>query len=179
MINTAILTRLRKEIRAQADPRQAKILQRFFKTGRGEYGEGDVFLGLTVPQSRTLARKYHSLPFAEITKLLHSKIHEERLIALLLLVHRFQSATESGRERIFGYYLRSTRWINNWDLVDLTAPVIVGRYLFDTPRAVLQRLARSRSVWERRIAIVATHEFIRSDQFTDTLKISRALLHDD
>ncbi|MEK7584571.1 MAG: DNA alkylation repair protein [Patescibacteria group bacterium] len=169
---------LRKEIRALADSRQAKILQRFFKTGKGEYGEGDVFLGLMVPQSRTLAQKYKTLSFTDIEKLLRSAIHEERFIALLILVHRFQSGIDDQQARIFRYYLRSTGMINNWDLVDLTAPAIVGRYLFDTSRAVLQKLARSKNVWERRIAIVATYYFIRNDQFVDTLRISRVLLHD-
>ena len=128
------LLELRKELRKIADPQKAKILQRFFKTGIGEYGEGDIFLGITVPNSRKIAIKFKDLPFSEISKLLKSKIHEERLIALLVLVYNFSHFAKASRDKqkqIFDFYLSNTEYINNWDLVDLSADKIVGAYLLD------------------------------------------------
>jgi 3-methyladenine DNA glycosylase AlkD len=170
----AVLEELRKDLRALSDPKKTQVLQRFFKTGKGEYGEGDVFLGVMVPQSRLVARKYTDLALHDVRKLLHSKIHEERLVALLILVRRY------GRdpEQTAMFYLDNISRVNNWDLVDLTAPCILGAYLERRDRAVLYGMARSASLWERRIAIIATQHFIRAGDFGDTLKIAEILLAD-
>lgn len=170
---------LQAQLRKVADPKKAVILQRFFKTGKGEYGEGDVFLGITVPQSRTIAIKYKNLHFAEITTLLQSKIHEERLIALLILVHNFTHSTPKERKTIFTYYLSHSRYINNWDLVDLSAHQIVGTFLAQKPdKKILKKLTKSQNVWERRIAIIATYAGIRWGNFDETLSVALQLLHD-
>jgi len=172
-----MLTLLREEIQRIADSKKAKILQRFFKTGPGEYGEGDIFLGITVPQSRILAKRFGSLPLKDNRTLISSKIHEERLIALLILSEQFKKALR--KDTFFRFYLKNTRHINNWDLVDLTAPNIVGTFLEKRSRAILLKLARSSSLWERRIAIVATFHFIRNNEFNDTLRIAKILLTDN
>lgn len=173
------LADLRREVRRQASPAKARVLRRFFKTGPGEYGEGDVFLGLMVPASRALARRYRDLPLAAVRRLLRSRIHEERLIALLLLVDRFRRGDPAEQARIYDLYLRHTAHVNNWDLVDLSAEHIVGPHLAPRPRDPLDRLAGSRSVWERRIAVLATFHFIRRGEFADTLRIARRLLGDE
>jgi len=167
---------LKKELKTKSSPKKAKILQRFFKTGPEEYGEGDVFLGIAVPEIRKLVKKYSDLKIKEIIKLLHSKIHEERLIALLIMVKKFQ--IEKNKEKIYNLYLKNTKYINNWDLVDLSANKIVGDYLLDKPKSILYKLARSKSVWERRISIIATFNFIKNNKFEETLKIARILLND-
>lgn len=154
-------------------------MQRFFKTGPGEYGEGDRFRGISVPPLRALAREFAQLPLTETWKLLASPLHEDRLLALLLLNGSFAKGDGKLRAKIHARYLKSTRYINNWDLVDSSAEHIVGAWLFDRSRRPLQQLARSPSLWERRIAIVATFHFIRRDDFDDTLKIASLLLHDD
>ncbi len=171
---------LKQDIQKAADPIKGKFLQRFFKTGKGQYAEGDVFLGLTVPQSRVIAKKYRFLPLSSVQALLKSKIHEERLIALLILVDRFATSDEEGRKRIYTLYLASTRWINNWDLVDTSADKIVGRYIFEHPkeRHVLKTFAKSPLLWERRIAIIATFWCIKQGRFDDTLQIAKILLSD-
>ena len=173
-----MIAELEKDIRKLANSKKAKIYQRFFKTGKGEYGEGDVFLGLTVPQSRKIAIKYKDLEFDDIKKLLQSKIHEERLIALLILVHNFIRGSEKEKEKIFNYYLRYTKYVNNWDLVDLSADKIVGQYLLDKSKDILFRLARSNNIWERRISIVSTYQFIKDGRYQETLKISKMLFND-
>ena len=165
---------IREDLRKLANPGKAKILQRFFKTGKGEYGEGDVFLGITVPETRAIAKKYKHIELEEVKELLDSRIHEERLAGLLILVEKYKK----DRKKIYEFYLKNTKAINNWDLVDLTSHEILGDYLLDRDRGVLYRLARSKSIWERRIAIVATYEFIRNNQFDDTLRISEILLED-
>lgn len=172
-----MLISLRKEIRKTANSKKAKILQSFFKTGPGEYGQGDIFLGITVPQSRTLAKKFGSLTLKDIRTLIRSDIHEERLIALLILLDQFEKTRQ--KEKFFRFYLKHTRHINNWDLVDLTAPNIVGTFLEKRNRTILLELARSKSLWERRIAIVATFHFIRHNEFADTLRIAKILLRDN
>jgi 3-methyladenine DNA glycosylase AlkD len=174
------LPAVRREIRALADPKKAEFLRRFFKSGPGQYGEGDVLLGIIVPKSRIVARRhFQSLTFAEIGELLGSRYHEERLIALLMLVLRFQKGDEKEREKVFRLYCRSTRWINNWDLVDTSAPYIVGPHLEKRDRSLLHRWSRSKSLWERRIAILSTFYFIRHGDFRDCLAISERLLSDD
>lgn len=174
-----MINELKKNIRKFASPKKAKVYQRFFKTGKGEYGEGDVFLGLTVPQSRKIAVKYKDLPFSEIKSLLKSKIHEERLIAVLIVVHSFEKGTESERNKIYNFYLKNTRYINNWDLVDLSAYKIVGQYLMTKSKNILFRLARSKNIWERRISIIATYAFIKDGRSQEALKISEMLLKDE
>lgn len=173
-----MLEQLRKDLRNSADPQKARLLQRFFKTGPGEYGHGDIFLGIVVPKQRKIASTYADLPLNNCRKLLHSKIHEERMAALLILVDRFKRADEKEREAIYRFYLANTRWINNWDLVDLSAHRIVGAYLLDKPKTVLASLARSKNLWERRIAIVATFAEINRGKPQYSLKIARILLHD-
>lgn len=170
------LLKLKKELKAKASPEKAKLLSGFFKTGKGEYGEGDVFLGVMVPESRKVAQKYAGLKLADVIRLLHSKIHEERLTALLIMVDKFQAGEE--QERIYHLYLKNTEDINNWDLVDLSAHKIVGAYLSDKPKTILYKLARSKSVWERRIAVLATFNFIKDNNFSESLKIARMLLDD-
>jgi 3-methyladenine DNA glycosylase AlkD len=170
------LLNLKKELKTKARSKKAKILQRFFKTGPGEYGEGDVFLGVVVPETRKLVKKYNNLEIKEIIKLLHSKIHEERLTALLIMVSTFQ--IEKNKEKIYNFYLKNTKYINSWDLVDLSAPKIIGDYLLNKPKSILSKLARSKSLWERRISIISTFSFIRNNNFKETLKIAKILLND-
>lgn len=172
------LAALKKELQGLADTKQAEVLQGFFKTGKGQYGQGDVFLGIKVPVQRKVAKKYQYLTPEEIQKLLASKIHEHRLIALLILVLQYQKADPLAKKEIFNLYLRNTRRINNWDLVDLSAPAIVGNYLLDKKRDVLYRLARSADLWEKRIAILSTFEFIKNGQTQDTFAIAEILLKD-
>ena len=171
---------VRKELKSMADPDKAAILQRFFKTGLGQYGEGDIFIGVMVPQSRKVAKKFSQLQLVEVKMLLYSSIHEERLVALLILVWRYSSALSSREEKeeIVKFYIDNIKQVNNWDLVDLSAPNILGAHLIDRDRMLLYRLARSENVWERRIAILATYHFIRNGDFSDTLKIAEMLLQD-
>lgn len=175
-----MLLQLRKDLKRKGSPRKSKIYQGFFKTGKREYGEGDVFLGVTVPESRAIAQKYSDLGFGNTKKLLQSKIHEERLVAVLLLVHNFQRGTPKEQKAIYNFYLTSTQYINNWDLIDLSADKIVGEYVYRNPkqRAILSRFAKSRNLWERRIAIIATFQFIKHGEFRETLKIAEILLED-
>jgi 3-methyladenine DNA glycosylase AlkD len=164
-------------IKSHANPSKAKLLQGFFKTGKGEYGEGDIFLGLTVPVSRTIALQFSDLSFPEIKSLLGSKIHEERLIALLILVHNYEKHPER-RESVFDFYIANTKHINNWDLVDLSTPRIIGAYLVDKERDILYEFVNSHNLWERRIAILSTFMFIKNKDFKDSLAISERLLDD-
>jgi 3-methyladenine DNA glycosylase AlkD len=165
-------------LRRFASREKAKLLQGFFKTGPGEYGEGDIFIGVMVPNIRRVAKEFRGAPIAEISKLLKSPIHEERLLSLLMLVQAYEKADEATRQKIYGLYLRSTRFINNWDLVDLSAPNIVGAHLSDKSRKPLYALARSRDLWKRRIAILATFAFIKRNDYKDSLKIAAMLLKD-
>ncbi len=165
-------------LRALGSPEHARTLQRFFKTGPGEYGAGDIFLGLRVPEVRRLAAHYRALSLDEIAELLASPYHEARLLALVLMVDRFRARGPADQADVYRRYLENTDRINNWDLVDVSAPHIVGAHLIDRARAPLFRLARSASVWDRRIAIMATLAFIRAGDFSDTLKLAR-LLRDD
>ncbi len=169
---------VRKELKSKASPETAKNLQRFFKTGPGEYGEGDIFLGLKVGGSREIAKKYQDLSLKETEKLLHSKIHEERLVALLILIHKFQTDKEDLKEKIFKLYLKNTKYINNWDLIDLSAHKIIGEYLRNKSKKILYKLAKSENLWERRIAVLSTFHFIGNNEFKESLKISKLLLKD-
>ncbi len=166
------------ELKKKSDPAQAGILQRFFKTGPGEYGEGDIFLGIRVPVLRTFVKQCPDVTLGEIKKLLHSPFHECRMAALFLMIRNYNTGDEPLRERIYGLYQKSSRHINNWDLVDLSAPNIVGHYLRDKSRDVLYTLARSSSVWERRIAVLATFNFIRQNDFADTFRLADMLMRD-
>ncbi|MFN7945637.1 MAG: DNA alkylation repair protein [Blastocatellia bacterium] len=166
------------ELQRLANPERALILQRFFKTGPGQYGEGDQFLGIKAPELRALARRYQATAEADVVRLLKSAWHEERIVALMILLHQFAKAEAMAQRRIYQLYLDSTAFINNWDLVDVSAPHIVGVYLHDKSRRPLYRLARSRSLWERRIAVLATFEFIRQRDFADALAIAKLLLED-
>jgi len=172
------LNSIKKDLQAESDPLKKKGLSRFFKTGKGEYGEGDIFLGVTVPKIRRVAKKYKDVSLDEIRTLLRSLIHEERLTALLILVENFRKADETEKTEIFNLYLKNTKYINNWDLVDLSASRIVGEYLKDKPVDILYTLAKSKSLWERRIAIISTFQFIWEGRFAETLKISKILLTD-
>jgi len=170
---------LKKDLKKIADPQKAKFLSGYFKTGEGEYGEGDVFLGITVPLSRQLARRYKDLNFSEITELLQSKFHEERLIALLILVHNFSLKDAKNKKEIYEFYLKNTSHINNWDLVDLSSHEIVGGYLLDKNAKILMKLAKSKNIWERRIAVISTFEFIRNNRLDESLELAKILLLDD
>ena len=162
-----------------ADKERAKTLQRFFKTGKGQYAEGDVFIGVTVPVMRKIAKKYLELELDIVVVLLKSPIHEERLLSLLILVLKFQKGDLISKKKIYSLYLKNTKYINNWDLVDLTAKQIVGSFLFDKDRKPLYKLAKSNNLWDRRIAILSTFYFIGKNDFTDTLKLSEILLTDN
>jgi 3-methyladenine DNA glycosylase AlkD len=172
------LAALRAELKELSDPARAVHSLRFFKTGPGQYGEGDKFLGLTVPMMRGLVRKYRELDDASALKLLESPWHEERLVALLLLVEGYDRGDEARRKRIHRAYLANARRINNWDLVDCSAEYVVGAHLEARDTALLERLARSELLWERRIAIVSTFYFIKRKEFRPTLKIAALLLRD-
>ncbi|MDR3250466.1 MAG: DNA alkylation repair protein [Tannerella sp.] len=164
------------ELQSIGTKERAATLQRFFKTGKGQYGEGDVFIGVVVPQTRKVAKAHLQTPIAEIEKLLGSKYHEARLCALIILCERFKSSSEERREEIFKFYLDHISSVNNWDLVDLSCPVVLGGYLIDKERDVLYKLAVGNNIWERRISIVSTFAFIRNGDFDDTLKLSKILL---
>jgi len=167
------------ELREYAEPERAAIHQRFFKTGKGEYGEGDRFLGIRVPFIRKLVKKHRGLPISSTEELLHSCWHEERLFALLILVDSFRKGNEKLREDIYKLYMSSTERINNWDLVDLSAPHIAGEWLFGRSRAPLFEFAETCDLWKKRISIISTQHFIRKNDFPDTLAISEILLQDD
>jgi 3-methyladenine DNA glycosylase AlkD len=176
---TNSLKNLERELINHKNPKKAQLLARFFKTGPREYGEGDFFLGITVPVSRGFARKYAELSFPDIGKLLKNKYHEARLVALLILVHNYKKAkTEKEKKKIFNFYLTQTKYINNWDLVDLSASYIVGDYLLDKDRKILEKLARSKNIWERRITVIATFAFIYRGEPEWTFQITRILLKD-
>ena len=171
---------VRRALRAQARPQHVAGALRFFKCGPGEYGEGDTFLGVTVPAQRRIARAFRDLPLAEADKLLESPIHEERLTALFILVDQFnRSDDDRARGRIFRLYMARLRFINNWDLVDSSSGQIVGGWLADKPRGVLDRLARSKHLWSRRIAIIATFHFIYHGEHRDTIRIATVLVDDE
>ncbi len=179
-----MLKKLIQELKKAGDPKKAKLFARFFKTRKGEYGEGDRFLGITVPKTREIAKKYKDLDLMNLQKLLESKIHEYRLCALMILRLQYESASakaSADKGKLVGFYLKNTKYINNWDLVDLSAGYIVGDWIeAGHPKGVLvlYKLARSKNLWERRIAIISTAEFIRNNQFEDTIKISEILLND-
>ena len=173
-----MLQSLKSDLRKLATPKKAKASEWFFKTGPGQYGEGDQFIGVTVPEQRSVARKYKDLPLSETEQLLKSSIHEERLVALIILVERFRKSEQEAQKEIYDFYLANTNRVNNWDLVDLSAEYIVGGYLADKPKDTLYKLARSKSLWERRIAMIATYYYIKQGEAKYTLEIAEILLYD-
>jgi 3-methyladenine DNA glycosylase AlkD len=175
----ANINKIKKELRDHSDPVRAKALQRFFKTNKGEYGYGDIFLGITVPEIRKLVKKNGDVGIPIIEQLIKSKIHEERLLAILILVEHYQRASDSEKITIARFYLSHRQYINNWDLIDLSAHKIIGSYLFDKPKKILYKLVVSKNIWDRRIAILSTFYFIKNNKFTDSLKMARILLLDD
>lgn len=176
MINSASVE---KELRKLGNTIRAKHSLRFFKTGKGEYGYGDKFLGVTVPNQRKVAKFFADLPLEEIQKLLKSPFHESRLTALLILVSQHERGDKFSKEKIARFYLKNLGKVNNWDLVDLSAPYILGSYFMDHPRGELYKLAKSPNIWLRRVSIMATFRFIREEnKFSDTFKIASILIRD-
>ena len=175
-----MIENLRKDLRKYSRPDKVPTLQNFFKTEKGQYGEGDVFLGITVPDSRKIAIKYHDISMNSVLKLLNSKIHEERLVSLLILVQKYNEGTESEKKKIVKFYIDNAKKVNSWDLVDLSSHYILGDSLKNSKdRKVLYNLARSKNLWEKRISIIATFAFIKNNDLDDTLRISEILLKDD
>lgn len=169
----------RAALKKLSSSKNAEVLKRFFKTGKGQYGEGDIFYGIKVPETRAVARLYSKLPLQECSTLLKAKVHEERLLALMIMGLQFRKGTEEQKKKIYSFYIKHLRYVNNWDLVDSSAHIIAGAYLFDKSREPLYRLARSQNLWEKRVAIIATFWFIRLNDFSDTLRISEILLDDE
>jgi 3-methyladenine DNA glycosylase AlkD len=169
---------LEKEIKARANLKRAKVSQGYFKTGKGEYAEGDIFLGLPVPEQRKLAHKYKDISLKELSFFMTHKIHEYRFVALEILVAKYEQGDEKQRQQIVRYYLANLKYVNNWDLVDTSAPYILGDYLLGKEKSVLYKLARSKNLWFRRVAILATFRFIKEGRFLDTLKLAKMYLTD-
>ncbi len=173
-----MLSTIQKELNGLENKEKSKTLSKFFKTGKGEYGEGDIFLGINVPLQRKLAKKYNQLPLSEIKVLLSSPVHEHRLTSLLILIEQYNKASLLKKDEIVKFYLENLKYINNWDLVDLSAPLILGSYLLNKEKARLYQLVKSSNLWERRIAIISTYTFIKNRQFEDTLNLANLLLED-
>lgn len=177
-MSTYSSSRVKAELKKLSSAKKAKASAWFFKTGPGQYGEGDKFIGVTVPEQRKIAKQFSDLSLLETKVLLKSQIHEERLVSLLILVSQFQNGDENTKKQIYTFYLKNIDRVNNWDLVDLSAPQIVGMYLLDKQKDTLYNLAKSKSLWERRIAVVATLAFIVKGKSSDTLNIAIILLND-
>jgi 3-methyladenine DNA glycosylase AlkD len=174
-----LLSEIRTRLQAIANQETSQTFQSFFKTGPGQYGEGDVFIGIKIPPLRKLAAAFQDAPLKTVERLLKSKIHEERALALMILVRQFSRGDDRVRQRIYRFYLAHKQHINNWDLVDGSAPYIVGVFLWDRSREPLYALAKSVSLWDRRIAVLSTFHFIRQNDFGDALKIAKLLVKDD
>jgi 3-methyladenine DNA glycosylase AlkD len=180
MPDAATLPAIRKRLRSLANAKDAAFLQRFFRTGPGEYGEGDKLLGIRVPATRGVAREFRNAPLAVVERLLHERWHEARLLAVILLSEAYKRGTPAERDAIYTLYMRNTKRVNNWDLVDTSAPYIVGPHLAGRARAsTLKRLAKSPLLWERRIAALATFHYIKLGEMDDSIAIAELLLHDD
>jgi 3-methyladenine DNA glycosylase AlkD len=175
-MKTSSLKNLRAELLKNADFNKAAFLKRFFKTGKGQYGEGDVFLGITVPKQRKIAKKYLDLSLHDLSSLIKSKVHEERLTALFVAVYKYKKF--QIKKEIYQWYIKNAKQVYNWDLVDSSAPYIVGDFLKDKDRSILFKLAKSKNLWEKRIAILSTFAFINQGEFKDTFKIAEILLSD-
>ncbi len=169
---------IKKELNLKSNKEKALILQKFFKTGIGEYGEKDIFIGVSVPEIRKISKKFQSLSYDKIIILLNSKIHEERMAALFIMINRYKKKNSSEKKKIFEIYLKNINNINNWDLVDVSCSHIIGNYLIDKPRDILYDFADSNNLWKKRISIVSTLTFIKNNDYCDTLKISKKLLKD-
>jgi 3-methyladenine DNA glycosylase AlkD len=175
----SLLARIKQDLKSKATKKRAKALAWFFKTGKGEYGEGDIFIGVTLPELRRVTQTYaDKVSLKHIEKLLADKVHEYRMTALAMLCRKYQKADDKARKTIADFYLKRTKNINNWDLVDGSASYILGDYLLDKNRAILYKLAKSKNLWEKRIAIISTSAFIAQNQFSDTLKITKILIGD-
>lgn len=176
-------TKIIKELKNIANPAKAKILSGFFKTSKGQYGAGDQFIGITVPKQRETAKKYYEdASFEDLQKMLENKIHEYRLTALIILIYKYEKTKDTKlQKQIYDFYIKNLKYVNNWDLVDVTTPNIVGDYLFNNPNKIniLYKLAKSKNLWEKRVSILATFKFIKEKQFEDTLKIAEILLNDE
>lgn len=170
---------IQQELAKKASAEKAKSSARFFKTGPGEYGEGDQFIGVSVPDQRVIAKKYVHASLEDVMKLLSSPIHEHRVTAALILTYQFQKADLAGQKAIYDAYLKNRQWINNWDIVDTSAHKIVGAYLHTRSRQPIYTLAKSKNLWEKRIAIIATAWFIKHGDFTDTLKLAKQFLKEE
>jgi 3-methyladenine DNA glycosylase AlkD len=170
---------VKSELEKISDPEHAQKLQGFFQTGPGEYGEGDIFLGIRVPNQRKIAKKFRSIPLSDVLELLQSKIHEHRLTALFILTDQFKKADENTRQQIVDLYLKNTAYVNNWDLVDSSAHKILGEWLVDKDRDLLYRLAESDNLWERRISIISTFAFISREDLADALALVKVLINDE
>ncbi|OGJ12669.1 DNA alkylation repair protein [Candidatus Pacearchaeota archaeon RBG_19FT_COMBO_34_9] len=175
-----MLNELIYELKSLANPEQAKNLSRYFKTGKGDYGEGDIFLGIKMPVLRTAIKKYINLPFNELQTLLNSRIHEHRMAALIILVGRYKKTKKDllEKRRIYEFYMKNTNNINNWDLVDLSCPAIVGDFLTREGTGILKMLARSENIWERRIAVISTFALIKKRNLGESLAIAEMLISD-
>lgn len=173
-----LLDQVRRQMRELANPARAQVSLRYFKTAPGEYGAGDQFIGNTVPDLRKIAKQYRDLPVSFVLRLLHSPIHEERVLALLILNSQFQRGSESQRKKIHNVYLKNMKWINNWDLVDCSAPLLIGEHLIDKATTLLDRLALDKNLWKRRTAIIATLAFIKRNRLEITFRIAEALIQD-
>lgn len=167
---------IKQQLLAFGNPEKAEHAQYFFKTGKGQYGEGDCFIGCTVPETRSVAKANKNLSFPELKKLLDDEMHECRFCALIILIDQFKKVGEDARKKIVDFYLSNTHRINNWDLVDVSAYSLLGEWLLDKDRSILYKLAESDNLWEQRIAVVSTMAFIRKDDFTDTVQLSEKLL---
>ncbi|MCD4693855.1 DNA alkylation repair protein [bacterium] len=170
---------IKNEIIEFADKKRAEITSSFFKTSKGEYGEGDLFLGVRVPVLRQIAKKYKKINFKDLEKLLNTNLHEYRFIALVLLIDKYKKGDNIEKKGVYDFYIKNLKNINNWDLVDISAPHIVGNYLEDKDRAILYKLVNSKNLWFRRVAIISTFSFIRNNDFKDCLKITEILLNDE
>ena len=176
-----MLNDLKKELNNLANKEKAKQCLRFFKTGKGEYGEGDRFLGISGPDQRNLAKKYRDISFTDLQKIIASPFHEYRQTSFLILVYKYQfTKEEKQKKKIYDFYIRNHKYANNWDIVDISTPHVVGNYLYEysSQKDILYKYAKSKNMWERRIAILATFSFIRNNSYTDTLRIATMLLND-
>ncbi|PJZ69597.1 DNA alkylation repair protein [Leptospira perolatii] len=171
-------TQVISELQSFAKPEKVKILSGFFKTGKGEYGEGDMFLGISIPEQRKVAKQHAWLRLEEIPTLITSKYHEIRMTGLLILCERFPKEDGKGKKKIHQFYLKYLKYVNNWDFVDLSARILIGEYLLDKDRALVYKLAKSKNLWEKRISILTTYAFIRKNQFKDTIQICEILVYD-
>ncbi len=173
-----IAEELKNDLKFLANFEHANNLQWFFKTGKGQYGEGDVFIGVKVPNIRKVANRFVELSLSEIKKLLYSRIHEERLCALLILVDKFAKSNDTEKKKIFDFYIKNAKRANNWDLVDLSCPKIVGNYLLDKNKDILYKFAISKNLWQRRISIISTYTFIKNMKFADSFRLAKILMND-